>query len=375
MEEGRFIRSNVIASQIEIHRQYGGVFPEMASREHICAILPVIQEAIAEAEVGWEDLDGIAVTYGPGLAGSLLVGVNTAKGLALGWGLPLVGVNHLEGHIYANWLATDGTDGKPPDIHFPFVCLIVSGGHSELVLVGDHRDYRRLGGTLDDAAGEAFDKVGRLLGLEYPGGPAIERVAREGDSTAFDLPRAWLQGSWDFSFSGLKTAVLRLVRALERGGKPLPVADLAASFQLAVVDVLTEKTIAAAREFDAQQILLAGGVSANQLLRQRVRERAEVPTLYPPPILCTDNAAMIAAAGTVRFRAGERSGWDLDVLPGAGLLTEAQPRRSAIMGACPLGQTPAEQPGPRATRKGGDRDETNAHLVRTAPVRHPEAEC
>lgn len=325
MEEGRFIRSNVIASQIEIHRQYGGVFPEMASREHIRAILPVIQEAIAEAEVGREDLDGIAVTYGPGLAGSLLVGVNTAKGLALGWGLPLVGVNHLEGHIYANWLATDGTDGKPPDIHFPFVCLIVSGGHSELVLVGDHRDYRRLGGTLDDAAGEAFDKVGRLLGLEYPGGPAIERVAREGDSTAFDLPRAWLQGSWDFSFSGLKTAVLRLVRALERGGKPLPVADLAASFQLAVVDVLTEKTIAAAREFDAQRILLAGGVSANQLLRQRVRERAEVPTLYPPPILCTDNAAMISAAGTVRFRAGESSGWDLDVLPGAGLLTETQP--------------------------------------------------
>jgi len=317
VEEGRFIRSNVIASQIEIHRQYGGVFPEMASREHVRAILPVIREAIAEAEVSWEDLDGIAVTYGPGLAGSLLVGVNAAKGLALGRGLPLVGVNHLEGHIYANWLATDG---EPPDIQFPFVCLIVSGGHTELVLVADHRDYRRLGGTLDDAAGEAFDKVGRLLGLEYPGGPAIEGVAREGDSIAFDLPRAWLQGSCDFSFSGLKTAVLRLVRALEREGKPLPVADLAASFQLAVVDVLAEKTVAAAREFDAQQILLAGGVSANQLLRQRVRKRAEVPVLYPPPILCTDNAAMIAAAGTVRFRAGERSGWDLDVLPGVGLV-------------------------------------------------------
>jgi len=317
VEEGRFIRSNVIASQIDIHRQYGGVFPEMASREHVRAILPVIREAIAEAEVSWEDLDGIAVTYGPGLAGSLLVGVNTAKGLALGRGLPLVGVNHLEGHIYANWLATDG---ELPDIHFPFVCLIVSGGHTELVLVADHRDYRRLGGTLDDAAGEAFDKVGRLLGLEYPGGPAIEGVAREGDSIAFDLPRAWLQGSCDFSFSGLKTAVLRLVRALEREGKPLPVADLAASFQLAVVDVLVEKTVAAAREFDAQQILLAGGVSANQLLRQRMRKRAEVPVLYPPPILCTDNAAMIATAGTVRFRAGERSGWDLDVLPGARLV-------------------------------------------------------
>ena len=317
VEGGRFIRSNVIASQIELHRQYGGVFPEMASREHIRAILPVIQEAMAEAEVGWEDLDGIAVTYGPGLAGSLLVGVNAAKGLALGRELPLVGVNHLEGHIYANWLATDG---GPPDIHFPFVCLIASGGHTELVLVKGHGDYRRLGSTLDDAAGEAFDKVGRLLRLEYPGGPAIERAAREGDSAAFDLPRARLEGSWDFSFSGLKTAVLRLVRALEREGQPLPVADLAASFQSAVVDVLAEKTAAAAREFGARQILLAGGVSANRLLRQRVRESAEVPVLYPPPLLCTDNAAMIAAAGTVRLRAGERSGWDLDVLPGAGLV-------------------------------------------------------
>jgi len=317
VEEGRFIRSNVIASQIEIHRQYGGVFPEMASREHIRTILPVIQEAMTEAEAGWENLDGIAVTHGPGLAGSLLVGVNTAKGLALGRGLPLVGVNHLEGHIYANWLATDG---EPPDVRFPFVCLIVSGGHTEVVLVSDHRDYRRLGGTLDDAAGEAFDKVGRLLGLEYPGGPAIERAAREGDPTTFELPRAWLQGSWDFSFSGLKTAVLRVVRALEREGTSLPVADLAASFQWAVVDVLAEKTVAAARESHAEQILLAGGVSANRSLRERVRERAEVPVLYPPPILCTDNAAMIAAAGTVRFRAGEHSGWDLDVLPGARLV-------------------------------------------------------
>ncbi|MEA3345960.1 MAG: tRNA (adenosine(37)-N6)-threonylcarbamoyltransferase complex transferase subunit TsaD [Chloroflexota bacterium] len=318
VEEGCFIRSNVIASQIEIHRKYGGVFPEMASREHIRAILPVIQRAMTEAEVGWEDLDGIAVTHGPGLAGSLLVGMNTAKGLALGLGLPLLGVNHLEGHIYSNWLAVDG---EPPDVRFPFVCLIVSGGHTELVLVNGHHDYHRLGGTLDDAAGEAFDKVGRLLGLEYPGGPAIEREARRGDSMAFDLPRAWLQESWDFSFSGLKTAVLRLVRKLEREGEELPVADLAASFQLAVVDVLAEKSVAAAREFGARQVLLAGGVSANQMLRQVVRERAGTPVLYPPPILCTDNAAMIAAAGTVRFRAGERSGWDLDVLPGARLVS------------------------------------------------------
>jgi len=316
VEDGQVILSNVVASQIEIHRQYGGVFPEMASREHIRAIVPVIQQALAEARVEGTGLDGIAVTYGPGLVGSLLVGVNTAKGLALGWELPFVGINHLEGHIYANWLAIDG---KPPDIHFPFMCLIVSGGHTELVLVGGHHNYRRLGGTLDDAAGEAFDKVGRLLGLEYPGGPAIERAAREGNPTAFDLPRAWLDGSWDFSFSGLKTAVLRLVRALERENGPLPLADLAASFQAAVVDVLAEKTVTAARAFGAKQILLAGGVSANRLLRQEVHTRAEVPVLYPPPVLCTDNAAMIAAAGTFRLEAGERSGWELDVVPGLGL--------------------------------------------------------
>jgi len=310
------LRSNIVADQLD-HTPYGGVVPEVASRLHERHIVPVVDQALNAAGASFLDLTGIAVTYGPGLAGSLLVGVNAAKGLALGRGLPLVGVNHLEGHIYANWLATDG---EPPDIHFPFLCLIVSGGHTELVLVSDHLDYRRLGGTLDDAAGEAFDKVGRLLGLEYPGGPAIERAAREGDATTFDLPRAWLRGSWDFSFSGLKTAVLRLVRALEREGTPLPVADLAASFQLAVAEILAEKTIAAARESGAEQILLAGGVSANQLLRARVRERAEVPVLYPPPILCTDNAAMIAAAGAAHFGAGEHSGWDLDVLPGARLV-------------------------------------------------------
>ena len=317
VEDGLYIRSNVIASQIELHRQYGGVFPEMASREHIRTIIPVIQDSLAQAEVDWEDLDGIAVTRGPGLAGSLLVGMNTAKGLALGRGLPFLGINHLEGHIYANWLTWDG---DLPDIYFPIVCLIVSGGHTELVLVRDHCDYQRLGGTLDDAAGEAFDKVGRLLGLEYPGGPAIESASLEGDSMAYDVPRSWLRGSWDFSFSGVKTAVLRLVRTLEAGTDFLPVADLAASFQMAVVDVLAEKTVAAAREFNAEQILLAGGVSANRSLRKIVSERAEVPVRYPPPVLCTDNAAMIGAAGTVRFRAGERAEMDLDVLPGWSLV-------------------------------------------------------
>lgn len=317
MAEGRFIRSNVIASQIEMHRQYGGVFPEMASREHIRSILPVVERAIAEADVDWGDLGGLAVTYGPGLAGSLLVGVNTAKGLALGRGLPFVGINHLEAHIYANWLTTER---DPTDIGFPLICLVVSGGHTELVLMTNHGDYQRLGGTLDDAAGEAFDKVGRLLGLEYPGGPAIERAARQGDAASFPLPRSRLQGSWDFSFSGLKTAVLRLVRTLERRCDPLPVADLAASFQFAVVDVLAEKTVSAARECGVHQILLAGGVSANQSLRESVCRRSVVPVLYPPPVLCTDNAAMVAAAGTRHLKAGHHSDWDLDVVPGLRLV-------------------------------------------------------
>lgn len=314
--DGRRILSNVVASQVEIHAEYGGIFPEMASRAHVEAIVPVIRKAMGEAHLGWGDLDAIAVTYGPGLVGSLLVGVNTAKGLALARSLPLVPVNHLEAHIYAHWLEVETEGAARGDPTFPLLALIVSGGHTELILVRDHGNYVYLGGTLDDAAGEAFDKVGRLLGLGYPGGPAIEREARAGDPAAFDLPRAWLEGTYDFSFSGLKTATVRLVG--EYGGKPRGrmVADMAASFQESIVDVLTAKAVAAAEEHDVTAILLSGGVSANGRLRAVAQERASVPVYYPAPILCTDNAAMIAACGYFRFLAGDRASWDLDVEPG-----------------------------------------------------------
>jgi N6-L-threonylcarbamoyladenine synthase len=331
VEDGRKILSNVVASQIDLHRQYGGVFPEVASRQHILTIMPVIRQAMTEAELDWDDLDAIAVTYGPGLPGSLLVGVNTAKGLAYGRGLPFIGINHIEGHLYANWLMVDDS---PQEIAFPLLALVVSGGHTELIRMTDHGQYQRLGRTLDDAAGEAFDKVGRLLGLEFPGGPAIERVAQEGNPRAFKLPRAWLKGTYNFSFSGLKTAVLRIVQRYEDKVSPsadsarnrriaisqapsvirqLPVANLAASFQDSVIDVLVEKTRMAAEEHQVKLIVLAGGVAANRLLRQQMAERSALPVLYPPPALCTDNAAMIASAGYFRYQAGYRSSWDLDV--------------------------------------------------------------
>jgi len=323
IEDGRRILSNVVASQIDLHARYGGVFPEMASRAHIEAIVPVIREALAKAHVGWRDLHAVAVTRGPGLAGSLLVGVNAAKGIALGRDLPLLGINHLEGHIYAHWLETGSEGAADPDaLEFPLLCLIVSGGHTELVLMQDHGRYQRLGGTRDDAAGEAFDKVGRLLGLPYPGGPAIERVARKGDPARLRFPRAWLEGSWDFSFSGLKTAVLRVVKGYgETGpdGRPprqAPIPHLAAAFQEAVVDVLAEKTVQAAAAYQAKAILLAGGVSANRRLREEVKARAgDIPVYYPPIFLCTDNAAMIGAAAYYRFQAGQRDGWEMDVVP------------------------------------------------------------
>jgi N6-L-threonylcarbamoyladenine synthase len=325
VEDGCHIRSNVVASQIDIHRRYGGIFPEIASRQHILALPTVVQDALTQARTGWEDLDALAVTYGPGLAGSLLVGVNAAKGLSLALDLPLIGVNHLEGHLYSNWIETDA---EIPEPHFPSVCLIVSGGHTELVLIRGHLDYEVLGRTLDDAAGEAFDKVARLMGLGYPGGPAIQEAARNGAPAAFDLPRAWLRGSLDFSFSGLKTAVLRIVqRYTDRLQSPadtaviqlplrsLPVANLAASFQMAVVDVLVEKTCQAAESFDAAEILIAGGVSANAVLRREMVARADRPVRVPPLFLCTDNAAMIGAVAHQRFLAGQRAELDLDVIP------------------------------------------------------------
>jgi len=303
VEDGTGIFSNQIASQVEIHARYGGIVPEVASRQHLLSIIPVIERAMTEAGVSWEDLSGIAVTVGPGLAGSLLVGVNVAKAIALSRGLPLIGVNHLEAHIYANWLG----DGS---IDFPVVCLIVSGGHSDLVLMKGHGDYVVLGRTRDDAAGEAFDKAARILGLGYPGGPAIEEASRQG-TASIQLPRAWLKGSHDFSFSGVKTALLRLVEA----GKVSSVADAAASFQAAVVEVLVTKTVVVARERRAKKVLLSGGVASNSVLREQLVKHSPFPVLVPPPILCTDNAAMIAACGYYRLQAGRTDGLDLDVVP------------------------------------------------------------
>ncbi len=339
VQGGRRILSSVVASQVDLHRQYGGVFPEMASRQHILDIGPVIEEALARADADWSLIDALAVTAGPGLVGSLLVGVNAAKGIAWASNLPLLGINHLEAHLYANWLfcPADGADHTmpPPAPRFPLICLIVSGGHTDLVLMMGHGHYRVLGRTLDDAAGEAFDKVARLLQLGYPGGPAIQAEAEGGDPQRFDLPRAMLRESYDFSFSGLKTAVLRIVQKYEgRGTKPsrqrsrmltsrtvpplrrLPVADLAASFQAAVADVLVEKTKRAAEQFEVEEVLLAGGVASNKLLREQMIACLDVPVRCPPPALCTDNAAMVASAGYFEYMDGERHGWDLDVRPG-----------------------------------------------------------
>jgi N6-L-threonylcarbamoyladenine synthase len=312
IENGRELLASTVASQMEIHARFGGVFPEVASRQHVLAITPVIEQTLAEAHLSLGEVDAIAVTRGPGLAGSLVVGVNAAKGLAMGAGLPLVGVNHLEGHLYSAWVYKAG-ETPPDEPQFPLMALLVSGGHTELNLMTGHLEYKRLGATLDDAAGEAFDKVARMLGLGYPGGPSIQRAAENGDPHRFNFPRAKLDTPWDFSFSGLKTAVLREVRGLERKSNTLPITDLAASFQAAVVDVLYEKAMAAAREHNAKEILVAGGVSANQALRNAFLNQTEFRVHIPPISLCTDNAAMIAAAGYFRFAHGQTSTLDMDV--------------------------------------------------------------
>lgn len=304
VEDGIKILSSEIASQVEIHARYGGIVPEVASRQHILAIIPIISKAINEARIDWYELNGIAVTNGPGLAGSLLVGMSVAKAIAAVKKLPLAGINHLEAHIYANWLSNH----EPV---FPLLCLIVSGGHSDLVLMRNHGDYIILGRTRDDAAGEAFDKAARILGLGYPGGPAIDREATKG-TASIKLPCARLRGTYDFSFSGLKTALFRLVE----DDKIPNTADAAASFQQAIVDVLVTKTIAAAKQHRVKQILLSGGVAANRKLRQKLVEDSPITVLIPEPILCTDNAAMVAACGYFHFQANKTDGLDLDAIPG-----------------------------------------------------------
>ena len=326
IEGGRTILANVVASQIALHAASGGIVPEVAARAHLRWIVPALDEAWADAGVTWSDIDAVAVTYGPGLAGSLLVGINMAKALAWVHEVPLVGVNHLEGHVYAAWLADAATPSTEPV--FPLVALVVSGGHTFLAEMRDHLTYRLLGATVDDAAGEAFDKVGRLLGLGYPGGPAISRAAEAASDRDRVFPRAWLGDSFDFSFSGLKTAARRIVTAARQEAgleedpvRPLPdsvVAELSWGFQDAVVDVLVTKTLRAARAVGARSIVLGGGVAANPALRVRLAGEAEamgVPLIVPRPSLCTDNGAMIGAAGARRYEAGVRSGLDLDARP------------------------------------------------------------
>ena len=314
IENGRALLASTVASQMDIHARYGGVFPEVASRQHVLSIIPVVEQTLVQSNMTLKDIDAIAVTRGPGLAGSLVVGMNMAKGLALGTDLPLVGVNHLEGHIYSSWIYNAG-ETAPVEPQFPLMALLVSGGHTELNLMTDHLTYKRLGSTRDDAAGEAFDKVARLLGLPYPGGPSVQKAAENGDPTRFKFPRPKLDNPYDFSFSGLKTAVLYLVNDLKKQHSNLPVEDLAASFQAAAVDVLFNKTIQAARDFNAREILVAGGVSANRALRQTFQSQSEFKVHIPAFSLCTDNAAMIAAAGYYRYALGHTSDMGIDVQP------------------------------------------------------------
>lgn len=372
VQDGRVLLSNVVASQIDIHNRYGGVVPEVASRQQLAAIIPVIETALEQAQCGWAQIDAVAATYGPGLAGSLLVGLTVGKTLALAHDLPFLGVNHLEAHIYANWLRQYPMEGplqegesqeyQPGDPTFPLLCLVISGAHSELVLMRGHAQYELLGHTRDDAAGEAFDKVARILGLAYPGGPSIQQAAHQAEEElqrtgkpvelarkAYNLPRAWLRGTYDFSFSGLKTAVLHLSEgsianqqtnnsetaftsqrqvsrytrmgiSSQKTGVSVPL--LAASFQAAVVDVLAVKTRQAAQEYQVKDVLLAGGVAANVSLRARLEQELrplKIRLHYPPVAFCTDNAAMIGSAAFFHLLRGEQHDLNLDVDPGLSL--------------------------------------------------------
>ena len=322
--DGR-VRANVIATQIDIHARYGGIVPEVASRQHVLDIRPVCEQAVEDAGLDWGDIDAVAATHGPGLAGSLIVGLNFSKGLSAALDVPLIGVNHMDGHVYGAWARTEDHELEPFQElvgEQPIMCLVVSGGHTELVLLEGHGKFRLLGETRDDAAGEAFDKAARVLGLRYPGGPEIQRVA-EGAPETEPLPRAWMRGTDEFSFSGLKTAVLNRARKLgiyppngaDGGTDPDVVAGLAKAFQDSVVDVLVTKTISAAKREKCAGIVLVGGVAANGPLRQTLTGKSPLPVAIPPFKLCTDNGAMIAMSGLVNFRNGRRDHWDLDVIP------------------------------------------------------------
>jgi len=310
--DGREIKSNVISSQVDIHSKFGGVVPEVASRKHLELINSVIREALDQAELNFTDLDAVAVTYGPGLVGALLVGVAAAKSISFGLDIPLLGVNHLEGHVFANLLVE-------PDPGFPLTCLVVSGGHTDLLLMHGPGQYKLLGATRDDAAGEAFDKVARVLGLGYPGGPQVDKLAETGDRHAITLPRSYLEeGSLDFSFSGLKTAVINYLHRAQQTGETVNSANVAASFRQAVVDVLVDKTLVAAKRHHTQTIMLAGGVAANKLLREQLSFRAAdngLRLIYPPLVLCTDNAAMIACAAYYKYRRDDFAPLSLNAVP------------------------------------------------------------
>jgi N6-L-threonylcarbamoyladenine synthase len=307
VEDGRIL-SNLLASQIDLHEKFGGVVPEVASRAHVEALNPIVEEALEQAGSRFDELDGVAVTVGPGLVGALLVGIAGAKAIGFARGIPLIGVNHLEGHVYANFL-----EHGPPEP--PYVCLIVSGGHTMLVHMPQEHRYRVLGQTVDDAAGEAFDKIARFIGLGFPGGPALDKLARDGDPASIRFPRAMADsGDYDFSLSGLKTAVLRHVKGERQAGREVGLADLAASFQEAIVDVQVTKTMRAATETDSKTVLLGGGVVANSRLRERMERAGEengIRVLFPSLPLCTDNGAMIAVAGAARLERGERTGLDV----------------------------------------------------------------
>ncbi len=319
VEDGSKLLSNVISSQTQLHSAHGGVVPEVASRQHVRDLVPVLEKAAADAGYGLEEMDAIAVTYGPGLAGSLITGLNAAKAISYSLGVPLIGVNHLEGHIYASWLVQSNLAEDPG---FPLACLVASGGHTDLLLMEGHGKYTLVGRTRDDAAGEAFDKAARILGLGFPGGPEIQRVSA-GATGDEKLPRAWMRDTLDFSFSGLKTALLHM--AQDRGMYPSPeegidqerlVREMAAAFQESVVDVISAKLVDMAAKYKVKGLVLGGGVTANARLREEIVQRSPLPVIIPPPILCTDNGAMIAACGYFQYQRGEETPIDIDVDPG-----------------------------------------------------------